>query len=96
MMHGIFGDIANMFFQIRIAPEDQDMLQILWFDGPGLQGNVVVYRFQVVPYGLKCSLSIAGYSLLYTAKRNIRDVLHDVAERVTRDMFVDNLIQGRI
>ena len=93
-MHGIAGDIANMFFQIRIAPEDRDMLRILWFDGPELQGNVVVYRFQVAPYGLRCSPSIAGYSLLYTAERNIPDVSHDVTERVTRDMFVDDLITG--
>ena len=29
--YGIAGDIANMFFQIRIAPEDRDMIRILWF-----------------------------------------------------------------
>ena len=52
-MHGIAGDVANMFFQIRIAPEDQDMFRILWFDGRGLQRNVVVYRFQVALYGLR-------------------------------------------
>ena len=92
-MHGIAGDIANMFFQIRIAPEDQDILRIYRFDEPWLQGNVV-YRFQVAPYELRCSPRIAGYSLLYTAERNIPDVSYDVTERVTRDMFVDDLITG--
>ena len=51
-MHGIDGDIAKMFCLIRIAPEDQDMLRILRFDGPELQGNIEVYCVQVAPYGL--------------------------------------------
>ena len=31
--YGVAGDIANMFFQIRIAPEDQDMLRIVAYCG---------------------------------------------------------------
>ena len=45
--HGIAGDIANMFFQIRIAPEDRDMLRILWFSESDMQGHVVAFQFQV-------------------------------------------------
>ena len=93
-IHGVAGDVANMFFQIRITPEDQDMLQILWFDGPGLKGDVVAYRVQVAPYGLRYVPSIAGYSLLYTAEKNFPDVSRDVTERVARDMFVDDFITG--
>ena len=92
--YGIAGDIANMFFQINIAPEDQDMLRILWFDGPGMQGDVAVYRFQVAPYGLRCIPSIAGFSMLYTAEKNIPDVFPDVTSRVMRDMFVEDFITG--
>lgn len=91
---GIAGDIANMFFQIRIAPEDRDMLRILWFSGPGMEGDVIAFRFQVAPYGFRCIPSFAGYSLLYTAERNLPNVSSDVTERVTRDMFVDDLITG--
>ena len=43
--HGIAGDIANMFFQIRIAPEDRDMLRILWFSESDMQGHVVAFQF---------------------------------------------------
>ena len=38
---GIAGDVADMLFQIGIAPEDQDRLRILWFDGPGLQATLL-------------------------------------------------------
>ena len=83
-----------MFFQIRIAPKDQDMLRILWFDKPNMEGNVVAFRFQVAPYGLRCIPSIAGFSLLYTAEKNWPDVSRDAQERVVRDMFVDDFITG--
>jgi len=92
--YGVARDIANMFFQIRIAPEDQDMLRILWFDKPDMQGDVVAYRFQVAPYGLRCIPSIVGFSLLYTAERNAPNVSCDIQQRVVRDMFVNDFITG--
>ena len=90
--HGVAGDIANMFFQIRIDPADRDMLRILWFSEPEMKGEVVAYQFQVAPYGLRCIPSIAGYSMIFTAEDNMPHVSDDAARRVTRDMFVDNFI----
>ena len=55
---GIAGDVANMFFQIRVHPDDCDMLRVLWFDQPDMGGNIAKFRFQVAPYGLKCIPSI--------------------------------------
>ena len=92
--YGVAGDIANMFFQIRIAPEDRDMLRILWFSEPDMNGDVAAFEFQVAPYGLRCIPSIAGYAMMFTAENNIPDVSQDATSRVTRDMFVDDLITG--
>ena len=92
--YGVAGDIANMFFQIRIAPRDQDMLRILWFSAPEMKGDVVAYKFKVAPYGLRCIPSMAGYSLAYTADKNMVKVSTDAIKRVTRDMFVDDFITG--
>ena len=69
--YSVAGDIANMFFQIRITPQDQDMLRILWFSAPDMKGDVVAYKFRVAPYGLRCIPSMVGYSLAYTAEKNI-------------------------
>ena len=92
--HAIAGDITNMFFQIRIAPEDRHMLRILWFEKPGMQGDIADYEFCVAPYGLRCIPSVAGYALLYTAEKNIPSVSENATARVTRDMFVDDLLTG--
>ena len=90
--YGLASDIANMFFQIRIHPEDRDVLRVLWFDQPNMQGDVATFQFQVAPYGLKCIPSMAGYALHYTAEKNIPNVSEDAVKRVKRDMFVDDLI----
>ena len=58
-----------MFFQIQISSEDRDMLRILWFDGPDMQGDIAAFQFQVAPYGLRCIPSIAGYAIIYTAEK---------------------------
>ena len=92
--YGVAGDIANMFFQRRIAPRDQDMLRILWFSAPEMKGDVVAYKLKVAPYGLRCIPSMAGYSLAYTADKNMVKVSSDATKRVTRDMFVDDFITG--
>ena len=47
--YGIASDVCNMFFQIRIHPNDRNMLQILWFAKPNMEGDVVTYYFQVAP-----------------------------------------------
>ena len=92
--HGIAGDIANMFFQIRIAPEDRDMLRILWFSESDMQSQVVAFQFQVAPYGLCCIPSIAAYAMIFTAQKNISNASEDTTSRLTRDMFVDDFISS--
>ena len=92
--HGIAGDIANMFFQIRFVPKDRDMLRILWFSESDMQGHVVAFQFQVAPYGLRCIPSIAGYAMIFTAQQNISNASEDTTSRLTRDIFVDDFISS--
>ena len=46
--YGVAGDNANMFFQIRIAPEDRDLLRILWFSDPDMKGGCSSTGFKIV------------------------------------------------
>ena len=47
--YGLTSDIENMFFQNRTHPDDRDMLRILWFDQPNVQGVIAEFQFQVAP-----------------------------------------------
>ena len=92
--YGIASDISIMFLQIRIHPDDQDMLRILWFDQLNIEGSIITYKFQVAPYGLRCAPSMEGFSMWYTAQQNLPGVNEEVAQRVKLDMYVDDLITG--
>ena len=39
--YGLASELRILFFQIRIHSDDRDMLRILWFDQPDLQGDIV-------------------------------------------------------
>ena len=92
--YGIASDISNMFFQIHIHAEDQDMLRILWFNQPNMEGEFTVYKFQVALYGLRCVPSMAGFAMQFTAQLNIPKISGDVTQKVTQDMYVYDLITG--
>ena len=62
--HAIAEDIANMFLQIRIASKDPHILGLLWFEKPGMQGDIFVLEFCVAQYRLRCIPGVAGYALL--------------------------------
>ena len=85
-------DIKNMFFQIALHPKDRDMLRFIPFTGNVFSENTREWRFTVMPYGLICIPSIAGFCLKYTARKNYANVSADTVQRVESDFYVDDLI----
>ena len=86
--YAITGDIKSMFFQIRIAPQDRDMLRIIFYNNQ--TSSYDHYRFKVAPFGLKCIPSMAGFCIHYTADRNIPKVAPKVAKTLKSSMYVDD------
>ena len=52
-------DIEKAFPQVKISLPDRDVLRCLWVEN----GNVVVYRFARLPFGLSCSPFILAATL---------------------------------
>ena len=88
----VIGDIRNMFFQIGLDPKDREMLRFLPFTKGSSCNASNQWRFKVMPYGLICVPSIAGYCIKYTAKKNYSNASADTVERVKRDFHVDDFI----
>ena len=65
----ITADIRNMFFQTRLHPMDRNMLRFFSYTGKKSGEKHEAWRFTVMPYGLVCVPSIAGYCIKYTAKK---------------------------
>ena len=66
---GVTGDIRNMFFQVKLHPRDRDMLRFLPFKDQEVARNDETWRFTVMPYGIICVPSIAGFCIKCTAAR---------------------------
>ena len=89
--YAVTGDIKNMFFQISLHPDDRDMLRFLPFNAD-VDKNFQTWRFTVMPYGLVCVPSIAGFCIRYTALKNYANVSPDTVHRVKNDFYVDDFI----
>ena len=89
---GVPGDIRNMFFQVKLHPRDRDMLRFLPLKDQEVARNDERWRFTVMPYGIICVPSIAGFCIKYTAARNYANVSASTAKRVEKDFYVDDLI----
>ena len=88
----ITADIKNMFFQIRFHPKDRNMLRFFPFTGKKSGEKQEAWRFTGMPYGLVCVLSIAGYGIKYTAKKNYAGVSSCTLKRILTDFYVDDFI----
>ena len=88
----ITADIKNMFFQIRLHPKDRNMLRFFPFTGKKSGEKQEAWRFTVMPYGLVCVPSIAGYCIKYTAKKSYAGVFSCTLKRIQTDFYVDDFI----
>ena len=46
-------DIRKMFLMVQVNPNDRDWLKVIWDDI--IDGSQRVYRYTVLPFGLRCS-----------------------------------------
>ena len=59
----IVGDITDMFYQVKVPPQDSDSLRFLWKDNIKSNGAPDVYKMDVHIFGAKDSPCCANYAL---------------------------------
>ncbi|XP_051992616.1 uncharacterized protein LOC127650972 [Xyrauchen texanus] len=81
-----------MFHQVRLLPEDENLLHFLWRDLER-ERNPYIYEWRVLPFGTTCSPCCATYAL----QRHVKDHHEgneDVADSVLQSFYVDNCLQS--
>lgn len=87
---GLGGDVAEMFHQMRMNPEDADSQRILWFASEDTT-KPCDYVMQVVTFGATCSPSTALYVLNENAtKYETRYPL--AVDAICRRHYVDDML----
>ena len=88
----LIGDIEKAFLQIEVVETDRDYLRFLWYDQ---NGELVIYRFARVPFGLRCSSFLLNATLRYhMQKRCLAGDNPDLLERLSKSHYVDDWIVG--
>lgn len=59
----LMADIESMFHQVRVHPEDCDLLRFLWWPEGNINGNLEEYRMLVHLFGATSSPSCSSFAL---------------------------------
>lgn len=76
------GDITKAFLQLSVKEIERDYLRFLWNDS--------TYRFKRVCFGITC----APFLLNATIRYHLMNCSGDIAEKMSKSFYVDDLISG--
>ena len=89
----IISDIEKAFLNVGLQAKDRDVTRFLWLkntENSDTTNNLQVYRFCRIPFGVISS----PFLLAAVVYHHLKQVGSPVAERIRRDIYVDNLITG--
>lgn len=84
-------DIAKMYRQIQVDPNQRYLQCILWRDSP--HDSLKTYQLNTVTYGQAASSFLATRCLFELAKE-IEDTFPHIANIIRRDFYMDDLLTG--
>jgi len=90
--YAVTADIEEMFHQVKVPPEDRDVLRFLWWPGGDTSRAPVEYRMSVHVFGAKSSPSCVNFALRRTAEEHGSQYGNEVIEVIRRNFYVDNLL----
>ena len=87
---GIVSDISKAFLNIEVHEQDQNSLRFLWKDFADPSGQLLVYQFQRIPFGLTSS----PFLLLGTINFHLRQfsVKFPIASLLKDKFYMDDLV----
>ncbi|XP_070066972.1 uncharacterized protein [Drosophila virilis] len=88
----VYGDIREMFHQVKVRREGQAAQKFLWRDGDSSR-SPETYVMQVMTSGAYCSPALANYFKNRNAERFVAD--HpDAVKAICENTFVDDWLQS--
>ncbi|XP_071944680.1 uncharacterized protein [Antedon mediterranea] len=89
--YAIMGDIKSMFHQVRVPPNERDVLRFLWWTDDEMT-EVSTYRMCVHLFGGTWCPSASTYALRKAAQDNRAKVDVNITEIVNENFYVDDAL----
>ena len=89
----VLADIQSMFYQVRVAKEDRDMLRYLWWPDGNLDCKLEDFRMCVHIFGAVSSPSCANFVLKKLAT-DCQSQKPKVAETIVNSFYVDDMLRS--
>nr|CAD2186287.1 unnamed protein product [Meloidogyne enterolobii] len=84
----LLGDIEKAFLQIELEETDREVTKFLWLkdiNKPLTSGNLIIYRFTRVAFGIICSPSLLAMTIEHHLKK------YSGQESLFKNIYVDNV-----
>lgn len=90
----VMADVESMFHQVKVPPEDADLLRFLWWPDGDVSQELQEYRMEVHLFGATSSPSCASYALRRCAEDNKNSFDEAVVDTVLRNFYVDDCLRS--
>ncbi|KAK7899128.1 hypothetical protein WMY93_019981 [Mugilogobius chulae] len=88
----MMADVESTFHQVRVTPEDSDLLRFLWWQDGDLEQEPAVYRMRVHLFGATSSPSCANFALRKCAEDFEHLYSQDAVSRLHHCFYVDDCL----
>jgi len=90
----VMSNIEATFHQVRVTPDDRDVLRFLWWPDGNLDKPPGTYRMTVHLFGGVWSPSCATYALCRTAKDHEGEFSSVITSSVSDSFYVDDFLRS--
>ena len=89
----VVADVEKAFLSVGLQPQDRDVTRFLWLKNPKkvtVEGNLQVFRFCRIPFGVVSSPFLLGATIVH----HLKQTNTSLATSLQRDIYVDNVVTG--